>query len=351
MKYLSTLVILFGLIFTSCQTVSVLTIEVKRPAEIVIPEDVKKIVVVNNSKDQPDDFGHSASVFDGRSFKETNPSIKTAGLAETFTSEIAKRLNALQWFNVYQQRLSQSPSKTFLEDLPLRNYQIKEISDSISPDLIISLDRVLFESEIKLRYLESQGVFKVTMDGRAYPSVRVYDPKRMKVLYTLRQQDSLYWQNYGPGDSPEEALTYFPALPNCFLDLTMYGVDKMMKKLIPYSERIDRIYYISGNINMHDAANYVRQDRWEEAAAIWEYLFEHTQRDKIKAFTAANMALYLEISDKYDEAIEWAGKSRSYFLEMKSKTAQEEAENLNAYIRDLRKRADDAEKLDSQLLH
>ncbi|MDP4271289.1 MAG: DUF6340 family protein [Bacteroidota bacterium] len=349
MKFLSTSVILCGLLLSSCQTVSVLTIEVKRPAEIVIPENVSKVVVVNNALNQPDDFGHSASVFDGGTIKKSNPAINTAGLAEEFTSELAKRLNSLKWFKVYQQRLARSGSKTFLEDLPLSRNQIREINDSISPDLIISLDRMLFESDINLRYQPNQYVYKITMDGRAYPSVRVIDPKGLKVLYTLRQQDSLFWQDYGSGDNVQEALRYFPAPQSCFDDLAMYSVDKMMKKLVPYSDKVDRIYYISGNINMHDAANYVKANRWDEAASIWQYIYEHSKRKKLKAFTASNLALYMEISDKYDEAIEWAEKSRSHFLEMKSEAAQSEAENLNSYIRELQRRKSDSQKLDIQL--
>lgn len=349
MKFLSTAIVLSGLLLTSCQTASVLTIEVKRPAEIVIPQNVSKVVVVNNALDQPDDFGHSASVFDGGSLKKSNPSIRTSGLAEEFTSELSKRLNSLQWFKVYQQRLAHLGSKTFLEDSPLSRNQIREINDSISPDLIISLDRMLFESDINLRYQPNQYVYKITMDGRAYPSVRIIDPKGMKVLYTLRQQDSLFWQDYGPGDNVQEALRYFPAPQSCFDDLAMYSVDKMMKKLVPYSDKVERIYYISGNINMHDASNYVRANRWEEAASIWQYIYEHTKRQKLKAFAASNLALYMEISDKYDEAIEWAEKSRSHFLEMNSGAAQAEAENLNNYIRELQQRSADAHKLDIQL--
>lgn len=349
MKFLSSFILGSVILLTSCQTVSELTIEVKRPAEIIIPENVRKIAIVNNSMDQPDAFGHTVSLYDVTGRKDSDFPIKTAGLSESFISELAKRLSSIQRFEVYKQRLKLTSSKTFLEDAALRNYQISEVVDSISPDLIISLDRMLFESDFKFRALVNQSAFRVNMDGRAYPTVRVYDPKRMKLLYTLHQQDSLYWQNLCPGDTPKEAAEYFPAPLSCFVDLTMFSVDKLMKKLVPYSEQVQRYYFIGGNINMHDAANYVRLNRWDDAAAIWEYIYGRSKRDKLKAFTAANMALYAEISDRYDDAVDWAVKSRTHFLSLKSQAAQGEVENLNAYIQELKRRAKDAEKLDAQL--
>lgn len=350
MKKYSILYTLFlGLVFASCQTVSVITIEVKRPAEISIPENVQKVVVVNNIEDQPDDYGHKVLSSNGTIRKDSNPKFKTAGLGDLFTNELVARLNSIHWFTVYKQKLSVPSYKTFLEELPLSKSQSQELKDSTQSDLIISLDRLIIESEIKLNFLDDQNLFRVTMDGRSYPTIGLYTAKEGKVLYTIRQQDSLYWQNYGL--TSEQAVSGFPAPQNCFQDLVMYGVDRIMKKLIPYSEQVNRWYYSSGNINLHDAANYVKRNRWDDAASIWEYVYENNKRVKVKAFSAANMALYCEIIDRFDEAIEWAEKSVQHFNQMKSDSARDEAEGILQYISELKRRKEEAGKLDKQFLH
>ncbi len=343
MKHSVLYIFFLGLFMTSCQSVSFLTIEVKRPAEIVIPESVQNVVIVNNSEDQPDDFGHTVYKF--RS-KEENPKLKTAGMADLFTQELAKRLNALQWFRVYQQKPEHS-TKTFLEELPLNHSQIKEISDSTHADLIISLDRFIIETLIKLSVSNEQGLYRITMDGRAYPTLRLYDVNKDRSIYTLRQQDSLFWEVYDI--TAEQAVNRFPAPLYCFQDMVVYGVDRMMKKLVPYTESVDRLYFIAGNLNLHDAATYVKQNRWDDAASIWEYEYKHSQRKKIQAFTATNLALYYEISDKFDDAIEWAEKASLHFQQMKSTAAQSESERLVQYIRELKQRKGEAVKLEEQL--
>lgn len=337
------------LVFSSCQTVSFLTIEVKRPAEIAIPENVQSVVVVNNSVDQPEDFGHKAFSSDGSSRKSATLKIKTEGVADLFVTELAKRLNDLHWFKVYKQKLNISSSKTFLEEAPVSFSTLRQVEDSTQADMIISLDRYLVESDIKLNYQVEQNVFRVTMDARAYPTVRLYDISKRQIIHSIRQQDSLFWQNYGL--SSEQAINGIPSPEICFQDMVMYSVDRVMKKIVPFSEQVERIYYVSGNVNLRDAANYVKRNRWDDAASIWEYLYENHKRTKIKAYSAANMALYCEISDKFDEAIEWAEKSISHFQQLKSESAKQEAGFLLRYVKELEQRKSDAEKLDEQLSH
>ena len=43
-----------------------------------------------------------------------------------------------------------------------------------------------------------------------------------------------------------------------------------MQNLLPYWVEVERYYYDGGNVEMRDAGVFVREESWEEAAALWE---------------------------------------------------------------------------------
>jgi hypothetical protein len=336
------LLTLLTLLTSACETVSIITIEVKRPAEFTLPEHITKVVVVNNTLTQPATYGHTASSFGGNGIETSQ---KTEELPGLFVSNFAKVLTGKGLFKVVTQK--GLPEKSFLEDTPLNEQQMDRISDSEKPDLVISLDRFLVESVLKINYVATENSYKVTMDGRCFPVVRIYDLHARKVIFTSKMQDTLYWENYDM--TSEGAISHFPATKTCMEDLTMYSVDQLHKKLFPNSEKVQRFLYVGMNRNMRDAYNYVLKDKWEEATYIWEYLYESTKNEELKAYCAANLALRSEILDNFDRAIECVDISKSLFENSNSLSMRCEAPRMGKYSYDLKVRASQIELLEKQL--
>jgi hypothetical protein len=334
------ILMVLGVLLVSCETISFLTIEVKRPAEVALPRNVAKVVVVDNTAPQPDSYGHSMYSFKK---KVADPSVKTAGLPDLFVDYFANKLKNRRMFRVYKQKLN--PDKSFLEETALNKWQMKALADSTGADLAISLDRFLVETDIRINYSQNDYLYRVTMDGRSYPTLRIYDLKGFKQLNVLRGQDSLFWENADL--SSEQVFSGFPPIPACMDDLTMYGVDRLLNRILPFDEPVQRFIYVGSNTNMRDAAVYVKKNKWNEASAIWGYLYENTKGKRLKAYCAANLALNSELSDQFEEAIRWAGLSKDLFSSISS--MKDEASRVDQYISDLKVRMKQIEKLEQQI--
>ena len=60
---------------------------------------------------------------------------------------------------------------------------------------------------------------------------------------------------------------------------------------------------------MKEANSYWNRGNYEEASYLWEYVYENAEKMGRKAKAAANMALYEELNDRYDSALDWVKKS------------------------------------------
>ena len=69
-----------------------------------------------------------------------------------------------------------------------------------------------------------------------------------------------------------------------------------------------RYYTASGSL-WKEAAAYAATDHWEEAAAIWQRLYDRTSEGKAQARLAANLALSEELKGDLSKALEWAKRS------------------------------------------
>ena len=79
-------------------------------------------------------------------------------------------------------------------------------------------------------------------------------------------------------------------------------------RILPFSIRVSRDYYIKGTPNFKMAMRMARTGNWDGAAELWK---KETTNFKIKVQGRAcyNMAIISEINGDLDAAIVWAQKS------------------------------------------
>ena len=333
------LVICLSILLASCETISFITLQIQRPGEVGLPSGITQIVVVDHAMAQPDDFGHTMTIFQQ---KQSNSSFDSEKLKNLFVDWLSNRINLNYSSKVYQQKVS--TVKLYTDESTLTPKQIEEIVDSTHADLIISIDRLLNESSFKLGYMPVENLYRATLDGRNNLSVNLFSPKLQPIK--IEQHDTLFWENYD--FASDLAVSRFPAPATCLEDLMGYSADRLFKRIFPNHESVQRVIYTSINSDMSDAERYAKRNKWVEASYIWDFKFKTSKNERLKAYCAANMALYSEVFDQFDEAIRWAEISKSLFQKCKSIDMTTEEERIKQYVKDLNNRKAELQILEKQ---
>jgi len=321
---------------------SFISIQVLRPAQMPLPADAKRILIVNNAVPQPNNYGLTVFSF---GTKVKTKAVANDSLAFYYVQELLKRFNSTKGRQYSLLYLDAGKRKTYLDESPISRYSLQNIADTTTADCIISLDKLLINSVMRSEnYL---GACRLTMDSQIWPTLRIYSADELQRPKVIRSQDSLYWEVYH--SSVNGAAAAFPSMNLCYKDLIAYNIDKITQQLLPSVEKVSRFYYYGNDINLREAARYVSLERWDDAAEIWKYVYSVEKSKKKKAYSAANLALYNELNDNFDKAIEWAQVAEKHFLSSGKTQMRYEAERITTYISELSLRKEEATQLDKQL--
>ena len=118
---------------------------------------------------------------------------------------------------------------------------------------------------------------------------------------------------------------------------------------IPHEDSVERYIYTSTEPAMSDAYDYWQQQKFTEASYLWEYVYEEMKNKTNRAMAAANLAVYNELFDRYDEAIGWADKAITLFQEKSKGNESVDVAMLEEYLHQLRVRKNDNSTLQLQM--
>jgi len=92
-----TLFFLLILFFASCQTAMLFTtLDVLRPAQVEFAPEVESLLIVNNSKVQPEYFGHTTRFFTGQA---QEVSVPTDSVSLFALSVLAEEIDNINFFS------------------------------------------------------------------------------------------------------------------------------------------------------------------------------------------------------------------------------------------------------------
>ena len=129
--------------------------------------------------------------------------------------------------------------------------------------------------------------------------------------------------------------------------VSSYLADKTHLNFVPHWSSDTRWYYTASGSLWKEAAAYAATDHWEEAAAIWQRLYDRTPEGKAQARLAANLALSEELKGDLSKALEWAGRSHELCRKYLGASA-EATRNQACYISVLEHRVHSDEALRKQ---
>ena len=210
----------------------------------------------------------------------------------------------------------------------LSQNEVKKLTTDLGVDMLFSVENVTIKTDQRTYFLDN--IFRSTIDATVAPMIKVYLPSRTKPLFTVYPEDKIYWDGYGL--SPTIAERNLITKDSLIKEASAFAGELPTKVILPRWEKVNRFYYTSGCLELRDGGALVREGSWDEALKLWQTAHEKKSK-KIKMRTAFNIALYYELQDKIEQAIEWAKKADQLIREKENKKeniGEEKSTRLNS---------------------
>jgi hypothetical protein len=306
-----------------------MTIEVEKPAAITLPVTAQNVIIVNNALSQPAGYGLKAP--SGKYPEDDSVYLKTLKTASwQVITETFNYLDNSKFFSdvsLYKKALRED--EEWLSWIPLKEEVKKDFLEKEHFDLLISIDRLLFNSAHS--NVAEVGRINVLLTFSAY--LRDNDKPLVGKMTITDTVIAFSAPDYYPShDSYENQMSQMIRFSSLRLG------EKLGSFFAPTWDTKERIYYIKNVNDAIQTSNYIKNETWTEAKTAWTSAFETTKKPVHKAKLATNIALACEMSDDFGAAETWAKEAKTLFLSASSTKYAKEIKYLNEYIENLQER-------------
>lgn len=300
---------------SSCST-NMLTMSVKEPAFVDIPNDVKTVGIINRSlpskkTEKLDDADKILSV-EGKDFDKNGAERLINGCYnELIAMEVYKSVKIIEDSTIRSPGLGVFPASLTWED-------VEKLCVDNEVDIIYVLS--FYDTDTKVDYRTSKegsvGIGNLAVPvikhyATVYTKIksgwRIYDPVNKLILDEyISHQDVI---SKGSGINPLKAVEAIKGRKEAVLEASSVLGISYAQRILPYYVRVSREYFVKGTNNFKIAKRRAQTGDWNGAAELWEKEVENPKR-KVAGRACYNMAIISEINGDLDAAMEWA--SRSY---------------------------------------
>lgn len=339
--------ILIGTFFLAgCAGMKTLTIQTQEPAQVTLPKQVSKLLIVNNVASQPSDIGHTKKRMGRKSTEQV--SVPTDSLSIIFTEALTQFLNEEDFYDkvvLYEKSLRNDAEYWREEAISLEKMQ--ELKQANDVDAVVSLDKLLVTSDWEDLFVQ-EGYPYSKLSGKISTTLRVYMPTLDGEIPTVKYIDSLYWEGFDISDGRAFAEFVVPHAEHALKDLAIYAADKMTHVLTPHWITQERWYYTMSSATMKEAAVFAEQAKWAEANEKWMSFYNSSKNKNDKAKTANNIALGYEMLDDIQKAHDWIILAQQLFEES-TPAGSLDRKRAAIYKIELERRLDNSNKLNMQI--
>lgn len=331
--------------FLSSCTTSKIVINVQRPADISLSQDIKNVVIVNRSLPSKENL--AGNILEGLiSGEGVGADRKGSEYCIEGLSNMMQESERYILKNAGGMQLKGTGTSSF--PIPLHWNEVMSICGSYGGDAILSLETFDSDSRIiignpvtKIKKIKGVRVKEIrylaTLIMEIQSGWRIYDVENKKIVDENIFTEVKEFNSWG--NTPEEARINLPSKRNAIKRSGVLAGEQYGYRISPMWVKVNRTYYTGKSDDLKEAKKYVSRRDWDTAISIWKGLVDSSD-DKIARRSAYNMAIFSEIKGGLDTAIEWAKKAQDL--------GEKKAYN---YIQILNKRKRDEEKLKQQLIN
>ena len=310
MRFVSkySLLALLVLSFVSCSEMLYTNIEVLRPAKVVFPADIERVMIVNNSIPQDHDYGHVTELFDQKKHKI---SIDTDSLAIYSLAAFAESVQDKEFFSSVGVTYNTiRTSGDYLSTIPPYQTTITGLAEKNQANAVISLNRILVNDNVSELFNQEANTFLAYMEARYEKHWTIHFPEK-KQMINLITRDTVYWES--ESYYRQRAMNGLPVRRDALIDGALITGARDVNKFIPYWEQVDRYFFNFKNKAFKPGMDAVYRKDWEGAIACWENLLTNTKDGSYKSKIAHDLAVVYEIKENIDKAYEYSNKAVEFF--------------------------------------
>jgi hypothetical protein len=297
----NTIGLFFACLFVACSPVRYMSIETYNPAEVTFPEEVKRVLVVNNTVPQES--------VPYESVRKLPDSVRFSADSAAFDycrilAEQIAEFPSLEDVRLLEDRYQTDDSQKLTKD------EVNQLCEEHGVDAVISLDRLLFNAEeyiVTLYGYAGEIAVNVAVSG----ILRTYLPDRITTLCSIALSDtvSLMWDQGAPNVSS-------PLKRNEIIrEAAQYMASESSVYFVPFWGEDTRWYFVSSNARWKENQAFMTAEKWENAIRGWEALYNEATGWNAKARLAVNLALCTELTGDLTVALRWATQSLQLYKE------------------------------------
>lgn len=191
---------------------------------------------------------------------------------------------------------------------PINITFINEVCRDFKVDAVLILE--VFTEQLDTKYYLNTyyepNEYSAATDISYFSEWRLYRPDNLKPVIRFQVGDSIFWK--ATGLSVEEVYSQMPRTKEALVGGGIASGLKMSGYISPNWANQTRYYYATGKDEIDTAIPLIKNNKWEDAAAIWTK-YEPVYSGTIKGKIEFNLALAAEMNGDIDLAIEWGLKS------------------------------------------
>jgi hypothetical protein len=302
-------------VFYSCSSTNSLTMSVKEPAPVDIPDDVRTVGILNRSlpseKAAKLDDADKILSLEGKDFDKKGAERMLQGcFDELSVMGVYDGVKIIEDATLRSSGLGVFPATLSWE-------QVENLCEENNVDIIYVL--CFYDTETVVNYEMSKdgnvGIGQLSVPvikhyATVYTKIksgwRIYDPVNKLILDEfISFQDVV---SKGSGINPLKAVEAISGRTEAVMQVSTELGQLYAKRILPYYIRVARLYFVRGTDNFKIAKRRARTGDWDGAAELWKKELDNPKR-KVAGRACYNMAIINEINGNLEESLKWASKS------------------------------------------
>lgn len=298
-------VTLLGIIVVcySCSSTNLMSLSVTEPAPVSLPPNAKSVAIVNRSRASDDSRTVDAI---HRTLALESKELRADGAGASLTGVTDGLINSNRFSSVKP-----------LNNLDLRSYgagvfpvslswdTVEKICTENHADVLFSLELFDAESKVGLNGFNMSSVSQgANVNTRVKTGWRIYDPSSRSIL----DQFVIYRDLSFQGGSFLATGAAMLGHKEEVIKAGKRAGEDYATRIIPYSLRVSRYYYVRGNGSFGVAQRMAQAGDWDGAGRLWRQETNAPSR-KVAGRACYNMAIISEINGDLNGALQWAKKA------------------------------------------